>query len=124
MKNDGRRLQRIVRKKKPSSFPFIRSSLNFMTAQHNRNGDCAPGGTRQRVSACRKRLRRARATQKERRLAQDEAVLEANELLRTVTVNADLSDSENVFEEAGTAGLRTARRFTPEVDRRARLRAR
>lgn len=87
-------------------------------------GDCAPGGTRQRVSACRKRLRRARATQRALKLAQDEAVLEADELLRSIPGNADLSDSENAFEEAGTAGLRTTRRFTPPVDRRARLRAR
>jgi len=95
-----------------------------MTAQHNRHGDCASGGTRQRISACRKRLRRTRATQKALRLAQDEAVLEANELLGAVAGDADFSDSENVSEEAGTSSLKTIRRFTPEVDRRARLRAR
>ena len=95
-----------------------------MTAQHNSHGECAPGGTRQRVSACRKRLRRARATQRALKLAQDEAVLEADELLKAVSGDADLSDTENVFLEAGASSLRTTRRFTPEVDRRARLRAR
>lgn len=57
-------------------------------------------------------------------MAQDEAVLEANELLRAVPGNADLSDPENIFEEAGSSGVGTTRGFTPEVDRRARLRAR
>lgn len=104
--------------------PLHRSSLKIMTAQHNSHGDCAPHGTRQRVSACRKRLRRTRAIQRSLKLAQDEAVLEANELLRTVSGDADFSDSENDFEEAGTSSLKTTRRFAPPVDRRARLRAR
>ena len=95
-----------------------------MTAQHNRSGECAPGGTRQRVSACRKRLRHTRATQRALKLAQDEAVLEANELLRSVSGDADFSDAENILEEAGASSLRATRQFTSEVDRRARLRAR
>jgi hypothetical protein len=69
-------------------------------------------------------LRQSRATQKALKLAQDEAVLEAKELLRAVPDSADFSDSENVFEEAGASSLKTTRRFTPPVDRRARLRAR
>jgi hypothetical protein len=84
----------------------------------------APGETKQRVSACRKRLRRTRATQRALRLAQDEAVIEANELLKLVPKDGEFSGSENVFEEAGASNTRTTRRFTPEVDRRARLRAR
>ncbi|HEX8920472.1 MAG TPA: hypothetical protein VF766_03275 [Pyrinomonadaceae bacterium] len=87
-------------------------------------GEHAPGGTRQRVSACRKRLRRTRATQRALKLALDEAVLEASELLKLASGQEDFGDSENVFEEAGASNLSRTRRFTPEVDRRTRLRAR
>jgi hypothetical protein len=104
--------------------PLHRSSLKFMTAQDNKHGDYAAGGTRQRVSACRRRLRQARVNRRALKLARDEAVLEAKELLRSVNSSADLSDPENVFEEAGASSLRTTRQFTSEVDRRARLRAR
>ena len=58
------------------------------------------------------------------KIAQDEAVLEAAELLKLVSGSEESSDSENVFEEAGATPLGATRRFTPEVDRRARLRAR
>ena len=88
-------------------------------------GQHAPSGTKQRVSACRKRLRQSRATQRGLKSAQDEAALRASELsLQEVSGSGDFSDSEDVFEEAGAHGLGAARRFTPEVDRRARLRAR
>jgi hypothetical protein len=58
------------------------------------------------------------------RLEQDEAVLEAAELLELVSGVGDFGDSENVFEEAGASKLAETRRFSPEVDRRVRLRAR
>ncbi|HEX8843620.1 MAG TPA: hypothetical protein VF791_03200 [Pyrinomonadaceae bacterium] len=74
--------------------------------------------------ACRKRLRQARAAQREFRLANDEAVLAANELLGLAPGRMEFADSETVFEEAGARHAPTSRRFTPEVDRRARLRAR
>ena len=55
----------------------------------------------------------------------DEAVLAANELLAFVPADGDFSDPENDFEEAGEPKLATtARQFSPEVDRRPRLRAR
>lgn len=56
---------------------------------------------------------------------QDEAVLAARELLALAREEADLVDPENDFEEAGAPKLAAAaRQFTPEVDRRPRLRAR
>jgi hypothetical protein len=58
------------------------------------------------------------------RIEQDEAVLAANSLLAVTSGSADLSNSEDVFEEAGASRLGTNRQYTPEVDRRARLRAR
>jgi hypothetical protein len=87
-------------------------------------GSHASCGTKQRVSACRKRLRRTRATQRALKLALDEAVLEANELLKLAAGDEEFNDSENVFEEAGASNVNRTRRFTPEVDRRTRLRAR
>jgi hypothetical protein len=80
--------------------------------------------TRQRINDCRKRLRRTRVGQRALKVAQDEAVLAADELLALVSVETDFADSEEVFEEAGTALLHTSRRFAPEVDRPRRLRAR
>lgn len=62
--------------------------------------------------------------QRAHKLAQDEAVREASELLKLFPENGDLSHSENVFEEAGASRTGATRRFTPEVDRRGRLRAR
>lgn len=83
-----------------------------MNARHSRNGESAPHGKKQRISACRKRLRRTRATQRTLRIEQDEAVLAANHLLASVAGSADLSDSEDVFEEAGASPRGTTRQFT------------
>jgi hypothetical protein len=80
--------------------------------------------TRQRINDCRKRLRRTRAGQRALRVAQDEAVLAADELLALGSPDKDFADSEEVFEEAGTSLSRASRRFAPEVDRPRRLRAR
>ncbi|HEV7375084.1 MAG TPA: hypothetical protein VGN95_10230 [Pyrinomonadaceae bacterium] len=80
--------------------------------------------TRQRINGCRKRLRRIRAGQRALKVAQDEAVLAADELLALVSAETDFADSEEVFEEAGTSLSRASRRFAPEVDRPRRLRAR
>jgi len=80
--------------------------------------------TRGRISACRKRLRRTRAKQRALRISQDEAVMAANELLGLVSGDACVADCEDDFDGAGASTLGAARRFTPEVDRRARLRAR
>jgi hypothetical protein len=87
-------------------------------------GEQVHQGTNQRVVACRKRLRRRRALQKAFRLAQDEAVVAANELLALVPTEADFADSEDGFDGAGASGAGATRGFTPEVDPRARLRAR
>jgi hypothetical protein len=87
-------------------------------------GQHAPGGTKERVSACRKRLRRGRAMQKALKLAQGGASPAIQEALKAVPVHATFADSENIFEEVGAAPSGAARRFTAEVDRRARLRAR
>ena len=97
-----------------------------MTIQRDRSDKQAQQqqGTKQRVVACRKRLRRRRALQKASRLAHDEAVVAANELLALVPNEADFTDSEDDFDEAGASTAGATRRFTPEVDRRARLRAR
>lgn len=85
----------------------------------------APHGTRQRISACRKRLRRTRATRRALEVERDEAVLAAHELLALVPEGGDFSDAESDFEGAGAPRLATAsRQFAPEVDRRPRLRAR
>jgi hypothetical protein len=91
---------------------------SFIMVEHAQNG------TRQRISDCRKRLRRTRAGQRALRVAQDEAVLEANKLLALVSADTDFADSAEVFEEAGTSVSRASRRFAPEVDRPRRLRAR
>lgn len=58
------------------------------------------------------------------KLEQDEAVLEASELLELVSGVRDFSEPENGFEEAGASKLAQTRRFSSEVDRRVRLRAR
>jgi hypothetical protein len=58
------------------------------------------------------------------RIEQDDAVLAANSLLASVAGSADFGAAEDVFEEAGASKSGTTRQFTPEVDRRARLRAR
>jgi hypothetical protein len=95
-----------------------------MAAQHGSTSEHTTLATRQRISACRKRLRRARAIAKALRLEQDEAVQEAARLLESISGVGDCADSENEFEEAGASKLAQTRRFSPEVDRRTRLRAR
>jgi len=88
-------------------------------------GGQAPHGTRQRISACRKRLRRTRAMRRAQDVERDEAVLAAHELLALVPIGADFGDPENDFEEAGAPkSANTARQFAPAVDRRPRVRAR
>lgn len=58
------------------------------------------------------------------KLAQDEANPASDQLLKSVSGDADLADPENVFEEAGASTSGTTRRVRSEVDRRTRLRAR
>lgn len=84
----------------------------------------AHGETRHRVNACRKRLRETRATQRALRLTRDQALLAADDLPSLVASDADSTDSEEVFEEAGASHSHPSSQFTPEVDRRLRLRAR
>ena len=95
-----------------------------MTLRHGTSGGHAPSATKQRISACRKRLRQTRATQRALRIEQDEAVVAANSLLALVSGSADSGGSEEIFEEAGATRLGRSRQLAPEVDRRARLRAR
>ncbi len=88
-----------------------------MTGQRGSNPGHGAGGTRQRISACRKRLRRARAMRRAQDLERDEAVVAAHELLAL--------GPESDFEGAGAPKLASATSpFAPEVDRRPRLRAR
>jgi hypothetical protein len=92
-----------------SSLPNQKSQIKnqkFVMAEQ------APHGTRERISACRKRLRRTRATQRTLRIEQDEAVLAASKLLASIAESADLGDSEDVFEEAGASPTGTVRQFT------------
>lgn len=103
----------------PSPFIVI---LNLMTIRQTKSSEHA--GTRERIIACRRRLRRARRVQRAFRLSQDEAVLAATELLRLDSDEVEFADPDEVFEEAGTPHARATRHFTPEVDRRTRLRAR
>jgi len=93
--------------------------------QKSAGGGHAPVGTRQRVSACRKRLRRTRAMRRAQSIERDEAVLAARELLALARMEAEFAEPLNDFEEAGAPKLAaTARQFAPAVDRRPRLRAR
>jgi hypothetical protein len=94
------------------------SQLLFIMAEH------AHKETRQRISDCRKRLRRTRAGHRALRVAQDEAVPATDGLLALVSADTDFADSEEIFEEAGTSLSHSSRRFAPEVDRPQRLRAR
>ena len=87
-------------------------------------GEHAPSGTKERINACRKRLRRGRTMQRTLKVMQDEAVSQVSENLKMVSGETKFSDSEHVFEEARPSTLGATRRFTPEVDRRVRLRAR
>ena len=89
-----------------------------MTGQRGSNSG---RGARQRVSACRKRLRRTRALRRAQDLERDEAVVAAHELLAL----ADFTEPGSDFAGAGAPELESAaRQFAPEVDRRPRLRAR
>lgn len=112
----------------PGQFPGPSPSsliLEFMTGQRGSNLGQAPHGTRQRISACRKRLRRTRAMRQAQRVEQDEAVQAAHELLALAAAGADFGDPENDFEEAGAPkSANAARQFAPAVDRRPRVRAR
>ena len=92
--------------------------------RQNRELESAHGGTRQRIIECRRRLRRTRATQRSLKLAQDEAVIAAAELLAVVVSHKDFVKAEEVFEEAGATFARKSRQFAPAVDRPVGLRAR
>lgn len=81
-------------------------------------------GIKQRVIACRQRLRRRRAQERAYRLSQDEAVLAANELLALVERGSMGADAEEIFDEERASTWVATPGLTPEVDRRARLRAR
>ena len=87
-------------------------------------GEHAPSGTKQRVSACRKRLRRGRVMQRALKVAQAQTNQASDEGVKLALDEADCADSENVFEGVGASKIGAARPFTPKVDRRARLRAR
>jgi hypothetical protein len=87
-------------------------------------GERAPSGTKQRVSACRKRLRRGRAMQRALKLARAERNQASDGGLKLALDGADCAESENAFEGVGALEAGTAHTFTPEVDRHARLRAR
>jgi len=84
----------------------------------------AQGGTRQRIIECRRRLRQIRATRRSLRLAQDCAVVAAEQLLGTVVSETGFIESEEIFEEACLLFSRKSRQSASEVDRRTGLRAR
>ena len=58
------------------------------------------------------------------KVTQDEAALETSNALKLVSGERDFNDSERVFEEARQSRHGATHRFTSEVDRRMRLRAR
>jgi hypothetical protein len=87
-------------------------------------GEHAPSGTKERINACRKRLRRGRAMHRTLKVTEDEAVSQVSETLKMVSGETDFSESEHVFEEARPSTLGATRQFTSQVDRRMRLRAR
>jgi hypothetical protein len=95
-----------------------------MMIRHSRELEGAHGGTRQRVIECRRRLRRTRATQRASRLAQDEAVIAANEILSGIMSETEFVETDEIFEEAGAEFPGKARHFASAVDRRTGLRAR
>ena len=95
-----------------------------MTIRESKRVEHAHNETRGRVNACRKRLRQTRAAQKTLRLTQDEAVFVAQEMPSLVSGDQNFVDSEEVFEEMDASLPHPSRQFTPEVDRRLRLRAR
>jgi hypothetical protein len=65
-----------------------------------------------------------RATQRASRLAQDEAVTAANEILSGIMSETGFVEAEEIFEEAGADFSRKSRHFASAVDRRTGLRAR
>ena len=81
-----------------------------MILRHSKNAEHTYSETRERINACRRRLRRTRAAQRVLRIVQDEAVIAADALLALAPSDADLVDSEEVFEEAGAYVLRASRR--------------
>jgi hypothetical protein len=80
-------------------------------------------GTKQRVIACRRRLRRSRAMQKVMGGSLSLARFETSDLLVSVSGSYP-EDAENILTEPGAGAQQTACRFAQEVDRRAALRAR
>lgn len=82
-------------------------------------------GTRQRVIACRRRLREARAAQ---RSAPHEVeagdCAPAGELLENSVDDAGLADFADGLRVTETSARQPARSFVPSVDRRAPVRAR
>ncbi|HYJ47521.1 MAG TPA: hypothetical protein VEV81_12985 [Pyrinomonadaceae bacterium] len=96
-----------------------------MTIPDGRNMVGAQGGTRQRIIECRRRLRQIRATRRSLRLAQDCAVVAAEQLLLAAAGSeTGFIESEEIFEEAGLLFSRKSRQSASEVDRRTGLRAR
>jgi hypothetical protein len=96
-----------------------------MMIRRGRVVESAHGGTRRRIIECRRRLRQTRrATLIAQRLAQDETVSAASELLPVVIRETDFAASEEIFEEAGAVFAGKSRQFASAVDRRAGLRAR
>ena len=69
--------------------------------RQNRGGEHAHDGTRKRVVECRRRLRRVRVVERTIRIARDEAVIAATEILALDETEMDFADSEEIFEEAG-----------------------
>ena len=106
------------------NLPLQRSSFNFMTPRQSKSNERTHNDTRQRISACRKRLRRTRAMQRALKIEQDEAVIAADKLLSVASMSPDYVESQSVFAEAGVSVSSAPRRFAPEVDRPRRLRAR
>jgi hypothetical protein len=80
-------------------------------------------GTKQRVIACRKRLRRTRAKQKATDRVEGVRPPAASERAE-LSSDARTVESEEILSRAGARTLQKKRVLMPEVDRRPTLRAR
>lgn len=96
----------------PSPSSFI---LNYMTLRQSQSAEHSYNGTKQRVTACRKRMRRTRAVQRDLRFPQDEDLLSADELVLLVENDTDDGDSLKALGDAGASALRKRKGFAPEV---------
>ena len=108
----------------PSSLIPYPSSLIFMNVQRHIAGEHSGEGTRQRIIACRRRLREARAAQRSAQQVSAVAALAASEVMGNSVDDPELTDFADGLGVTETSARQPARSFVPSVDRRAPVRAR